>query len=258
MADKNCPEVDLTIAATKNIYLVADGKISEGDAVNNMRKLAVQKVIKPKLSKDVVRRQVNSEVLKVAKATNNRTIQSVAKSYGGIIGTTASIAVISVVESLSTDDEVNIDKIFSRMIDNAAKDFASVVQSMAIFLPVPAVSISLLAIAACSRLSELYSAPSKELENKFLQIAQIENAALQEMNFQRDLLKSLIDQKCQMWDRKINQAFQMIFQGAVKNEFDTIDAGINMAMSLIGKEIRFKRGADFDRVFEDENFVFSF
>ena len=258
MRHRNCPEVVLTIEATQNIYLVADGKISEGDAVRNMRKSIAKNVIAPRFSKNGVRRKVNSEVLRAARASDNRVIQSAARNYGGVIGSAASIAVISVVESLATDDEIDADKIFSRMVDNAAKDLASTAQSLAIFLPVPAISMGLLAIAACSRLYELYSAADAELESKFLQISQVAASALQEMNLQRELLKSLIDQKCRSWDETTNAAFQMILSSSMKNDFDAIDDGLNALMSLLGKEIRFRRGTDFDRIFADENFVFSF
>ena len=86
MRHRNCPEVVLTIEATQNIYLVADGKISEGDAVRNMRKSIAKNVIAPRFSKNGVRRKVNSEVLRAARASDNRVIQSAARNYGGVIG----------------------------------------------------------------------------------------------------------------------------------------------------------------------------
>ena len=169
---------------------------------------------------------------------------------------------MSVVSSLAAEDEVTAEKIFSDLFDEATKDVGSAIQTVSLVIPIPglsvAVSLGLMAISVCSAIRQAANLANDELEQKLIYISAIEKQALEEMTYQRELLKSLIEEKYRAWDDKIDAAFKTIFAGTLNNDVDEISLGIDTALSTIGKNVRFQSAEEFEKFFSDETSEFTF
>lgn len=244
------------------MYLISEGKISKKEAAEKMAQSAAKLALKKGLSKDVVKKQVANSLTKAAKSIGNKTLKKAVKGYGSIIGTVAAVATMSVVSSLAAEDEVTAEKIFSDLFDEATKDVGSAIQTVSLVIPIPglsvAVSLGLMAISVCSAVRQAANLANDELEQKLIYISAIEKQALEEMTYQRELLKSLIEEKYRAWDDKIDVAFKKIFEGALNNDVDEISLGIDTALSTIGKNVRFKSAEEFEKFFSDETSEFTF
>lgn len=255
-------EQQLALESVQNMYLLSEGKISKEDAAKKMAKSASRLALKKGLSKDVVKKQVTNSLAKAAKSIGNKTLKKAVKGYGSIIGTIAAVATMSVVNSLASEDEVTAEKIFSDLFDEATKDVGSTIQAVSLVIPIPglsvAVSLGLMAISVCSALRQTAKLANDELEQKFIYISSIEKQALEEMSYQREILKTLIKEKYQAWDDKIDSAFQTILSGTLNNDVDEISLGIDTALSIIGKNVRFKTTNEFNEFFMNESAEFTF
>ena len=255
-------EQGLVLESVKNMYLISEGKISKKEAAEKMAQSAAKLALKKGLSKDVVKKQVANSLTKAAKSIGNKTLKKAVKGYGSIIGTVAAVATMSVVSSLAAEDEVTAEKIFSDLFDEATKDVGSAIQTVSLVIPIPglslAVSLGLMAISVCSAIRQAANLANDELEQKLIYISAIEKQALEEMTYQRELLKSLIEEKYRAWDDKIDAAFKTIFAGTLNNDVDEISLGIDTALSTIGKNVRFQSAEEFEKFFSDETSEFTF
>ena len=255
-------EQGLALESVKNMYLVSEGKISKEDAAKKMAQSAAKLALKKGLSKDVVKKQVANSLTKAAKSIGNKTLKKAVRGYGSMIGTIAAVATMSVVNSLASEDEVTAEKIFSDLFDEATKDVGSAIQAVSLVIPIPglsvAVSLGLMAISVCSAIRQAANLANDELEQKLIYISSIEKQALEEMTYQREILKTLIKEKYQAWDDKIDSAFQTILSGTLNNDVDEISLGIDTALSIIGKNVRFKNANEFDTFFMNESEEFTF
>ena len=255
-------EQGLVLESVKNMYLISEGKISKKEAAEKMAQSAAKLALKKGLSKDVVKKQVANSLTKAAKSIGNKTLKKAVKGYGSIIGTVAAVATMSVVSSLAAEDEVTAEKIFSDLFDEATKDVGSAIQTVSLVIPIPglslAVSLGLMAISVCSAIRQAANLANDELEQKLIYISAIEKQALEEMTYQRELLKSLIEEKYRAWDDKIDAAFKTIFAGTLNNDVDEISLGIDTALSTIGKNVRFQSAEEFEKFFSDGTSEFTF
>ncbi|MBQ9478870.1 MAG: hypothetical protein IJU71_04870 [Selenomonadaceae bacterium] len=252
-------ETQLVVESAKNIYLVHDGQISERDAAKNMTRAVARYSLDNGLTRDAVKRHVQSTITDAARASGNRTMRAAARTCGGTIGTVASIAVISVVESIADGKEVDVEKIFSDMLSVAVKDFGAAVQTMSVLLPIPGlalpIALGMLTFSACSQFRTFAAGL---IDQKLLIADAIEAQALSVMSEQRELLKTLIDHRYRVWDELMEDAFDEIINGALEDDCDRIADGIDTAISLVGKRVRFRTAADFDAFFADEDAAFDF
>ena len=98
----------------------------------------------------------------------------------------------------------------------------------------------------------------QEYERTLAKLNILVDEALEEMEYQREALKTLISDKYNEWDMEFDLGFKKIFESSLEDDYDGITEGINTILNALGEEVRFKTNEEFDDFFMDENAVFTF
>ncbi|GHV48138.1 hypothetical protein FACS1894204_12200 [Synergistales bacterium] len=121
-----------------------------------------------------------------------------------------------------------------------------------------AIVASFVASAICNAVIE-YRSITKLSQEKLSKVNSLADAALREMEHQRNELKALIAEHFEEWDEKVGRGFDQMISSAIDNNADGIASGLNSILSAVGQQgVKFSTAEEFDDFFMDENAVLSF
>lgn len=107
-------------------------------------------------------------------------------------------------------------------------------------------------------LRESYLEKEREYRAKISTINRIADQAVMEMQYQQDMLKSMIKEEYAEWRKNFEAGFQIIRESMFSNNFEQLADGMNQVISVFGKSVLFKDMEEFDAFFFDDNAVLNF
>ena len=251
-------EVYLAVAAAQNLVLLSQGKISKKEAAKNMVHMTAG------IARYGATERLAAESLKqIAANTKNQLAKTALHSNVATqVGVVAATLAISVIASVCNGEEIDSEQLFHEVFDNTLGSFTGILEIAGALLPIPGVSeviaAGLLVTSVCSL---IYSICNTEMEStvrldrRAARVRAIEQQALREMAYQRDLLHSLIEADKQEWNDHMEAGFEAIFAGALANDVEAMAGGLDRILVLMHKEVKFKTLQEFDAFFMDENAV---
>ena len=194
-----------------------------------------------------------------AKSTGNQVLKKIGASPAIPIGVIAVSIAESVAMGLMQDKKISTEQIFSDLFSNTLGSFTGLLQTAAMFTPYGGlVATSLLVTTVCSEIYALYGwlrSDDNRSSEKLARISRLEREALAEMEYQRNILKDIVNSHNQLLDEKVAIGFDYIFQGSVANNAETVAKGLDEILCLVKKSVKFKTMDEFNEFFDDENAV---
>ena len=247
--------------AVRNLYLMAEGEITAEEAARRTGKMAIN------IARTGAAERVVAESLKsIATNTKNELLKNVLKSNKAAeVGVLSIMIAGSVLQSMFSHENVDTEQIFKDLFHDTIGSFSGIMQTAAILLPVPGLSVavatSLVVTAVCSTVYSLGQTvfnSGQGMAHRLEQVTRLEHQALAEMSYQRNILKMMVQDEFENWDITVENAFEKIMSDMMKNNVDGISLAINDVFSLVGKSVRFKSKKDFDDFFMKDKLEFTF
>lgn len=250
-------EVYLALEVVRQMYLVSRGEVSVSEATRNVGRMTVYMG-----RNELLRQSIQYGLCRVEHGVGQGVLKNAIKDHGSAYGAIGTLLVISLFNVMASEDEISMQRVWTDLFENTVGSVTSLMQTMALFLPVPgmggAISLSLLAMSACSAIYQMASASEQHMEEKLGRAARIEQQALREIKYQRDLLQSLVSEKYQQWDSTLSTGFHLVFEGSMQNDVDIVSHGLDQILGLLNKRVRFQTEEEFEHFFMDGKAQFTF
>lgn len=240
----------LTVSSISNLSLVAAGEKSLESAMN-----------------DVAQNTGSSFVGAAGLDLAQRTIADIANNFKntgatrflgkGLPITEISTAIMvgnSVIKYINED--ISAEECVSEIMMNGAGIIAYQL-GLSIGGPAGAIVASVVCSQVCKIVTD-YKNIQKLSEERLSRINSMASQALIEMENQRNILKELIDDKYNGWDKCIDNGFALIYESATENNSKGISEGLNKILEIIDKKVTFSSREEFNSFFDDENAILKF
>lgn len=247
-------QIYIGMAAVRNMCLIVDGKMSAREASVELGKMTARIGVHGAVTKTA-----DIALKNAAKSTGNQVLKKIGASPAIPIGVIAVSIAESVAMGLMQDKKISAEQIFSDLFSNTLGSFTGLLQTAAMFTPYGGlVATSLLVTTVCSEIYALYGwvrSDDNRSREKLARISRLEREALSEMEYQRNLLKDIVNSHNKLFDEKVSKGFDYIFQGSVTNNAETVANGLDEILHLVKKSVKFKTMDEFNEFFDDENAV---
>ena len=110
---------------------------------------------------------------------------------------------------------------------------------------------TIITTVACSTVITIFESV-KHMEDYKLtesQVRRIEQDALKEMKVQREKFHNIVQQEFDIWDKNVEDGFNIMMSSACKGMFDTngITEGLDKVLSVFGKSVKFKSIDEYEK-----------
>lgn len=120
--------------------------------------------------------------------------------------------------------------------------------------PAGAVIASVICSQVCKVITD-YKNIEKLSKEKLARVNSIATKALTEMEYQRNILKNMVEEKYKKWDEAFDNGFETIFVSTLNNDVEGISTGLNRILGVFGETVSFSSREEFNTFFDDENSV---
>lgn len=120
--------------------------------------------------------------------------------------------------------------------------------------PAGAVIASVICSQVCKVITD-YKNIEKLSKEKLTRVNSIATKALTEMEYQRNILKNMVEEKYKKWDEAFDNGFETIFVSTLNNDVEGISTGLNRILGVFGETVSFFSREEFNTFFDDENSV---
>lgn len=245
--------VPVLVEGVHNLYLVANGEKEFSEAAKDMGRLTSGVAISGGATQILTTGANN-----MLRNSSKEALQKLADSNQITqIITVALILKDSVVKYVNgeIDGEEFFNEVGEKGVGLLSGAIGSIIGQALIPIPIVGAFIGSVVIStACTAIYREYSSLNEHKE-KLKKVDIITSQALSEMERQRNVLKSMVGEKYEQWDKQFNLGFEQINKAMLNNDVSSISDGLNNILAVFNKSINFKTYEEFDEFFMDDNSV---
>lgn len=237
----NAALVTLTVSGINSLVSVAQGDKSLEEALHDVSVGSAKTFISAS-SVDLTRKAVSF----VAERTQSEIL-------AGLSSATIPAAEIAMVVMVGSsvkrylDGDISADDCAVEILLSGAGTFAFQL-GMAAGGPVGAVVASIVTTQIANTIVE-YQQEKKIRKWQDAEIGRTLSAAQAEAKRQQEFLREYCRAELEHWNRQMDTGFNLIDQAALKGDSNGVAQGLDVLLSLIGAEVRFRKPEEFKRVF---------
>lgn len=246
-AGMNVAIVSMTISTINNIVMCASGEKSIKEAGMEILKVTGSSFVAGAGIDILQRASIN-----LATKSGLDVLSNVANSGLPVAEISAAIMIgNSVIKYVNgdIDDEQCVTEILMSGAGVIAYSFG-----MSVGGPAGAVIASVVCSQVCKAITD-YKNIEKLGKEKLARVNAIATKALIEMEYQRNILKSMVEEKYQKWDEAFDNGFEVIFVSTLNNDVEGISEGLNKILGVFGETVAFSSREEFNTFFDDKNSV---
>lgn len=239
-----------TVSGINNLVLVARGEKSIAEA-----------------SRDVAQKTGGALVTTVGVNLSEQAFEHIAKTVSKTVSKTPLLKALPVAQVVNVvmvgnsvvqyiDGNITAEECATEILMDSVGVVAFALGS-AVAGPVGAFVASVVMGKICGAILE-YKQANKMAAEKLSRVNHIATEALSVMEFQRNILKEMVDEEFRYWDEQIDQGFEEIAQAILTDNADRVVQGLDKIASIFGGEVKFKTQKEFDDFFNDKGAAFKF
>lgn len=248
--------IPIVIESINNLVLVASGEKDFKEATNDIGKLTTNVAITGGTI-----RVFNVGLSNMTNNLGNDILKSCSNQLNKVIAVSL-ILKDSVISYIS--GEINGKEFFKQIGEKGVNLLASSIGAIVgqTLIPVPIVGaiigsalISSVCSEICNVCNKIYSnyKAIDEYKEKIRKINSFANQAVYEIEKQRGMLSTIINDYFDKWDKEVTKGISEIYDSIINNNIDGLSNGLNRILDNFGKEVKFSSFEEFDDFFSAEN-----